>query len=1226
MKLKQLAGLAALALASLSAANAATTNTLAGWKFDGTSHAAPYNSPAATAGIGGTAAVVGMNTNFNGVATTANADLFATNGASTGTGSVAWRIQATPNAWNTNAPLGSQGVQFTNSTVGYYQIKASFDVYCTNGAERYLQVQYTVDNGTNWYNTIGTTNIFNSTNAISLVSAGKAVVGTNFDPGNSLVIGHYLILTNGWNNNITVDFTGYPWVENNPRFGIRLVNAATGTNCLTTSGTNYNNTSGNWGFDNVVIKGVSFDTAALWTFEGYVPGTPNSALALNPNADTGSGTTVVLGMDTGLTYPNFTSGTTTNASDCLTNPGSSSYPTGPGGPGDNCWRVRAASNNGWSSYAPIASQGAEFDVSTLSYTNIVIGFDMYLTTQSESKMCVQYSVDGGTTWFTTTNLAYALKPNFITNNPEGGSANTVTGTYLAPYTHGGGQSQQWYNYVVADLSNDPNTARNANFRFRIVNASTGGDVLMSAGNPYNNNSGNCRFDNVFVGGTYTGLPSPALTVVNPNATVDAPFTITFPDSLNWRTNIANIGGVFINGQALTNTAYTITPGTPSTIVFDESKSPLLQSIGSKAITIIATNFSQAIATQPLAGGLAVKLYLSQNVAGPSASGGTLVANPALAVTDKYGNGTATAPNTNVLVIASVGGGATTWKLGGDTNQPSVGGYLVFSNLNATLIGSNAVTNAYITFTVSNYNGQGSAVFVTNSSVFTIGAPSKPFTPGNLAVLQLDTASSVNTTFSIIEVNPSMANQTSPVSVTPISATGPNALRLADTGTIGRMSLSDDGTLLCLAAFVDGSSATPDETLNLNRAAVTLNYTNQISQPMTYVSTSTGGSQPRACTTFDDVNFTVCDKAFLVYGAGAYPGLAPAFNFNNNVVVRAFGGHGYIGTQKVSDIPYNTIYGFDVIGGNPTYNPYVGANLPVGDGNAQDFYMISTNGGASYDVLYILDALKHSMYITKYSWDGSQWNSTGAITNNDNADSLFVTTNGSGGAYIYYTTAPDSGVNNSIVQLNDSTGWGGNLTITSSNVIYTASGGAFLKGLTFVPQQAGSVVELIPPPVLTAQNGASVTNVFCVTNTLVDPAWHTAITGITVNGSALTSGYDTTQAGWIAFNPSQSTLLQGTSAKNIVISATGYSAAAVVQTLAGVQPPSLNAVSLNNGQLQINFTSATNLSFSVLATNNLSAPKATWPVVGSAIESPAGHYHYTNSAATDASLFYILRQP
>ena len=1199
MKLKQLACIAALAVASLSAANAATTNTLAGWKFDGTSHAAPYNAPAPTTGAG-TASVLGMSTNFNGVATTANADLFATNGASSGNGSVAWRIQATPNAWNTNAPVSSQGVKFTASTVGYYQVKATFDVYVTNGGERYLQVQYTIDNGTNW---------FNATNATSLTSAGKATVGLNTDPNNSLVLDKYLILTNGWNNSITVDFTGNSWVANNPYFGIRLVNAATGTNCLTTSGTNYNNTSGNWGFDNVVITGVTLDSVAMFTFEQYAP-VGTGVIHTNVTADVGTGTGICLGMD------NSYIGVSTNAADAMPQGGSSSNPSG-SGYGTNCWRIRGLPKNGWSYSAPIATQGAEFDVPTTAYTNIVVGFDIYFTTQGEAKMCVQYTTDG-TTWVTAPNLAYSLKSAYITNNTS--SADTVTGTYF--YQTGG---QNWYNYITLDLSGVPAASRNPNFKFRVVNAATGNDCLNYLGSLYNNSSGNCRFDNVFVAGTYTGLPSPALAVVNPNATVDAPFTNTFTDNPTWR---AAVTSVQVNGQLLTNTAYTITAGK---IVFNETNSVLLQSSGAKNITVIATGYAQAKVTQPLAGGVAVKLAIASQASGPSASGGTLVANPVLAVTDQYANSTATAPNTNVYVVATVGGGATTWTLGGDTYQQTVSGIMSFSNLTATVTGSNVVTGAYLTFTVHNYNGVGSPDYVTNSAVFNIGAPTKPFTPGNLAVLQLDTASPVNTTFSVIEVNPSLANQTNPVSVTPISATGANALRLANSGSIGRLSLSDDGTLLCFAAFADGSSTTADETLNLNRAAGTLNYTNLFNEPMTYTSTSTGGSQARSCTTFDDLNFIVCDKAFLIYGTGSS---AAPFNINNNVVVRAFGGHGYVETQKTSAIdPYNAIYGFDVIGGNPTYNASLGYPL-ANDQNAQDFYMISTNGGASYDVLYILDALKTQLVITKYSLladggspNGFSWTSNGSITNNDIGDSLFATTNGSGGVYLYYTTSSDSKQNNSIVQLTDSTGYNGSITITSSNTIYTASGGAYIKGLTFVPQQAGNVLSLIPPPILTAQNSASVTNVFCVTNTLVDPAWHAAITGITVNGSTLPSGaYDTTQAGWIAFNPSQSTLLQGTSAKNIVISATGYSGDAVVQTLAGVQPPSLSAASLNNGQLQINFTSATNLSFTVLATNNLSAPKTSWPVVGTAIEYPAGSYHYTNSAATNASLFYILRQP
>jgi hypothetical protein len=79
-------------------------------------------------------------------------------------------------------------------------------------------------------------------------------------------------------------------------------------------------------------------------------------------------------------------------------------------------------------------------------------------------------------------------------------------------------------------------------------------------------------------------------------------------------------------------------------------------------------------------------------------------------------------------------------------------------------------------------------------------------------------------------------------------------------------------------------------------------------------------------------------------------------------------------------------------------------------------------------------------------------------------------------------------------------------------------------------------------------------------------------------------------------------------------------AAIPSSLAGVKL-------LSAGQLKFSFTNATGLSFSVLATNNLSAPKTNWPVVGQAVESPAGsgNYQFTNSPATNG-WFYLLRQP
>jgi len=63
--------------------------------------------------------------------------------------------------------------------------------------------------------------------------------------------------------------------------------------------------------------------------------------------------------------------------------------------------------------------------------------------------------------------------------------------------------------------------------------------------------------------------------------------------------------------------------------------------------------------------------------------------------------------------------------------------------------------------------------------------------------------------------------------------------------------------------------------------------------------------------------------------------------------------------------------------------------------------------------------------------------------------------------------------------------------------------------------------------------------------------------------------------------------------------------------------------------QFTFTNVSGLSFSILATNNVTAPKVTWPVIGTAIESPigSGHYQFTDpTPATNSPRFYLLRQP
>jgi hypothetical protein len=1186
-------------LASAAATQAQTT--LTAWTFDNL--AIGLNSgPQPSTGLG-TAGALGMNNGYNNTNSTSNPDIQSLTGSSSG-GPNCWRIRgfnasgvSRGNGWSTNAPIGTQGAQFSGSTFGFDTIKISLDVYATSDAEANLQVQYSSD-GSHWYNA-------------NISSAAAGVIATNTTSA-STVMGTYIRLASGWNNQVTVNLRGLSGADNNASFALRLVNASTGPDCVDTTGAVYNNTSGSWSLDNVVIQGASIDTIADWDFDLIgIQAPPYNT----PAPTIGFGTANSLGMINNYVFSDSPSDDySSNWCDILSQGGAST------GPNSLCWRVRGgatgagAPNSGWNSAAPLFTQGAEYDVSTAGYTNVICYFDIYFTTQAPDKFCVLYTTDG---WATTTNIAnslfYGANPAYIFTN--GANPNLVTGNYF--YENFG---QGLYNNVMVDLSGDPATANNPLFGFRVVNAGTGPECQNFLGQPYNNLSGNWRFDNVTVGGA-SGTPAPAVSF-DPNATVDNPFTNTYTDDPAWRTNISSI---YVNGFILTSAAYTTT--NPGQIIFNPAQSALLETSGLLSISVISRGFGTARVSQPLAAGVARKLALTNAAAGPSASGGTLTANPVFLVSDQYGNGT-TNPYPNVTITASVGGGGA-WTLGGAVQQPSSNGVIAFTNLTATLLSSTPITNAYITYSVAGYG----AAFNTNSTPFKIGAPPVPFTPGNLAVFQIDTVA-LNTTFSIIEVNPSTPRQSAPVNIVPISATGTNALRQSPSSATGRLALSDDGTLICFSAFADGSAATPDETFILDRAAVAMNSSNATTILGSYTSISLGGSEARAaCVLDDDATWIAVDKGGLYEG---FPGGAnipqPNLNNFNNVVVKTFGGTPYVETQKAvfgESIPEVYTLGFDPSTGldDVTFPNNLGT-----DQYAQDFYVISTNGGASYDVLYVADQAVSGTtgLINKFSLVGGNWIANGSFTNATGVDGLFATTNGDGGVNLFFTTGAGGTQNNSLVRVTDAAGWNQNISIISSNVLYTATGGASLKGLTFVPQATTNAAELIPPPILTAQNGASVTNTFAVTNTPADAAWHGAITVITVNGSTLPpAAYNVTQSNKIVFNPAQSVLLQGSGPRSIVVTASGYGAAAISQNIAGVTPPNLGAggVSLSGGDLKFTFTSAPSLTFTVLSATNLALPLDQWQILGTTTESPAGHYQFTDpSAATNAALFYAVSQP
>jgi hypothetical protein len=94
----------------------------------------------------------------------------------------------------------------------------------------------------------------------------------------------------------------------------------------------------------------------------------------------------------------------------------------------------------------------------------------------------------------------------------------------------------------------------------------------------------------------------------------------------------------------------------------------------------------------------------------------------------------------------------------------------------------------------------------------------------------------------------------------------------------------------------------------------------------------------------------------------------------------------------------------------------------------------------------------------------------------------------------------------------------------------------------------------------------------------------------------------------------------------------FSASVVPSTL--VQPIVINPGSFHivgsgaSATASFSFTNAPGLTFSVRATNNITAPRSTWPIIGTLTDgSTAGLYQFVDpTPATNSSLYYIISEP
>jgi hypothetical protein len=250
-----------LALATaieLTAVRIASAVTITKWDFGVTGiQAAPYNSPAPTTGTG-TAITLGMTNTYNGTppttGNTTNDDVLNVPGTTVpGFNENMWRIRGAPNnGWATHAagaPQYSQGIELDASTAGYQNIQFSFDWYCTAQGIRDLQFQYNTNTG----NAAGWTN-FGGTSPTGTYLASGIPGGDFYNPGTPP-------------GTISLDLSSIAGANNDPNFGVRLVAAFDSTgnvvndfasNALDAMGHTvlYNNSSGNWRFDNMTFSGT----------------------------------------------------------------------------------------------------------------------------------------------------------------------------------------------------------------------------------------------------------------------------------------------------------------------------------------------------------------------------------------------------------------------------------------------------------------------------------------------------------------------------------------------------------------------------------------------------------------------------------------------------------------------------------------------------------------------------------------------------------------------------------------------------------------------------------------------------------------------------------------------------------------------------------------------------------------------------------------------------------
>ena len=249
---------------------------------------------------------------------------------------------------------------------------------------------------------------------------------------------------------------------------------------------------------------------------------------------------------------------------------------------------------------------------------------------------------------------------------------------------------------------------------------------LSVGNysgSVNITGGGANQQSVSLSGSVSNAMAPALTADITNNNVDNDIEITFTDDATWR---AAITAVKVGSSSLNSDDYEISAGVIK--LKPSLGNALLTVSGTKAITVSATEYSDATVSQIINPGAPTSLIVTKQPGPPFMNGDILETAPEITIKDLYNN----TVNTEVTVTATAN--ESNWTLGGILSTTTSNGKAIFTNLTAT--SSDEVLQATINFTTGSLS--------VNSNTFYIPAPWHIALDGSLYLQDFNSLASTGT--------------------------------------------------------------------------------------------------------------------------------------------------------------------------------------------------------------------------------------------------------------------------------------------------------------------------------------------------------------------------------------------------------------------------------------------------------------------------------------------------